>query len=148
MSKRRRAPDPPPVAAAPQLAATTLVWAGTVVVVTTAIAFTRLQFLGLAVGPAIDLIVLPPAFRALGRPYRSPGAPLWSACMAVVAMVPAMSTFHDPAVGLPYTAAAALPAMALGFLGWRRPLGRIGRYGVGVAAFAIALSAAQFAIFS
>jgi hypothetical protein len=143
--QRPRRPDAPPgQPAGDQLAGSTVIWAGTVVVVTTAIALPRIQFLALAVGPAIDLILLPPLFRLIGRPYRSPGAPLWSACLAVVAMIPAIGTFHAPEVGLPFTAAAALPAMALGFLGWRRPLGRIGRYGVGVAVAALAISGAQF----
>ncbi len=124
----------------------TLAMASAILVVTTMAGLLAVGPVGILIGPLIDRFVTP---RLLARrEYKSPGAPLWSAAIGGVALIPALAAGSDVPetrdVAVLSALSAALGAAILGVLALRTPLAKLGAIGIGLA-FAAAVVAIALA---
>ena len=127
----------------------TLAIASAILVVTTTVALLVIGPFGIIAGPVVDRFGTPRILSRRG--YKSPGAPLWSAAIGGVAMIPAIASGADSAdargVAVLSALAAALGAIILGVAALRTPLARLGAIGIGlgVAAAVVAIALASHA---
>jgi len=124
----------------------TLAIASAILVITTMAGLLAVGPVGIIIGPLIDRFVTP---RLLARRnYKSPGAPLWSAAIGGIAMIPALASGSDVAdtrdVAVLSALSAALGAVILGILALRTPLAKLGAIGIGLG-FAAAVVAIALA---
>jgi hypothetical protein len=112
----------------------TLGYAVSILVVTTALGLS-VGPLGLILGPLIDYFLTPRILARRG--YKSPGAPLWSASIGAVAIIPALRSGNiDEAVRdfqFATALAASFGALLLGVVALRTPLAKLGAIGIGLA---------------
>ena len=125
----------------------TLAMASAILVVTTTFGLLAAGPLGVLLGPLIDHFLTPRILAS--RKYKSPGAPLWSAAIGAVAMLPALRSgsssedvrnfFAPRAIG------AAFGAIILGVIALRTPLAKLGAIGIGLGFAAGAVTIALLA---
>jgi hypothetical protein len=125
----------------------TLAMASAILIITTTAGLLTVGPVGIIIGPVVDRFVTP---RILSRRnYRSPGAPLWSAAIGGIALIPAIASGADVAadrdIAVLSAVSAALGAIILGLIALRTPLAKLGAIGIGlgVAAAAVALTLAS-----
>jgi hypothetical protein len=122
----------------------TLAMASAILVVTTTIGLLVIGPVGIIAGPVIDRFGTP---RILSRRnYKSPGAPLWSAAIGGVAMIPAIASGSNSAsardIAVLSAVSAAIGAIILGIIALRTPLARLGAIGIGLGIAAIVVAVA------
>jgi hypothetical protein len=120
----------------------TLAMASAILVITTTIGLLVIGPVGIVAGPVIDRFGTP---RILSRrKYKSPGAPLWSAAIGGVAMIPAIAAGSDTAtardVAVLSAISAAMGAIILGIIALRTPLAKLGAIGIGLGVAAVVVS--------
>ncbi len=124
----------------------TLAMASAILVITTTAGLLLVGPVGILIGPVIDRFATP---RILARRnYKSPGAPLWSAAIGGIALIPALAAgseiANDRAIAVLSALSAALGAVILGILALRTPLAKLGAIGIGLG-FAAAVVAIALA---
>jgi hypothetical protein len=124
----------------------TLAIASAILVITTMAGLLAVGPVGIIIGPVVDRFATP---RLLARRnYKSPGAPLWSAAIGGIAMIPALAAGSDVPgtrdVAVLSALSAALGAVILGILALRTPLAKLGAIGIGLG-FAAAVVAIALA---
>jgi hypothetical protein len=120
----------------------TLAMASAILVITTTIGLLVIGPVGIIAGPVIDRFGTP---RILSRrKYQSPGAPLWSAAIGGVAMIPAIAAGSGTAnardVAVLSAVSAAIGAIILGVIALRTPLAKLGAIGIGLGVAAVIVS--------
>ena len=124
----------------------TLAIASSILVITTTIGLLAIGPVGIIAGPVIDRFATP-RFLA-SRNYKSPGAPLWSAAIGGIAMIPAIAAGSaiagDRDIAVLSALSAALGAVILGVIALRTPLAKLGAIGIGLG-FAAAVVAIALA---
>ena len=87
----------------------TMLAAGTLCALVSLAGIIALSSPGIVLGPVIDRFISPRLFAAMGRSYTSPGAPLWAASFAGLALIAATAVSpKHPAAGLQLTLFSAL----------------------------------------
>jgi len=125
----------------------TLAIASSILVITTTMGLLVIGPVGIMVGPVLDRFVTPRLLAS--RNYKSPGAPLWSAAIGGIAMIPAIAAGSDvPSdrdIAVLSALSAALGAVILGAIALRTPLAKLGAIGIGlgVAAAVVAIALAS-----
>jgi hypothetical protein len=120
----------------------TLGIAATILVLTTTAGLLVIGPVGIIAGPVVDRF----GTQRFLPGYRSPGAPLWSAAIGGVAMIPAIASGGDAqSVAVLSALSAAMGAIILGVIALRTPLARLGAIGIGlgVAAAVVSLTLAS-----
>jgi hypothetical protein len=112
----------------------TLAMASAILVITTTIGLFAAGPFGILLGPLVDNFLTPRVLAS--RKYKSPGAPLWSAAVGAVAMLPAIrsgSSAEDVRnFFVPRAIGAAFGAVILGVIALRTPLAKLGAIGIGL----------------
>jgi hypothetical protein len=122
----------------------TLAIASAILVIATTFGLLTIGPVGIIAGPVIDRFATPRMLSRRG--YKSPGAPLWSAAIGGVAMIPAIAAGSSSAnardIAVLSAISAALGAIILGVIALRTPLARLGAIGIGlgIAAIVVALA--------
>lgn len=118
----------------PDLDRRTLAIASSVLVMVTALGLFAIGPAGIIAGPVVDRFATQRLLAKRG--YKSPGAPLWSAAIGGIAMIPALAAgSEDPGardIALLSALSAALGAIVLGLLALRSPLAKLGAIGIGL----------------
>ncbi len=122
----------------------TVAVAAAILIVTTTFGMLLLGPPGLVLGPLVDRFATTRLLASRG--YASPGAPLWSAVIGGVALLPAMAVSNAEAAtrdqAVYFAVMAAFGAVILGLIGLRSPHARLGAIGIGlgIAAAVVALA--------
>jgi hypothetical protein len=123
----------------------TLAIASAILVITTTIGLLAIGPVGIIAGPVIDRFGTPRLLARRG--YTSPGAPLWSAAIGGVAMIPAIASggAGGHSIAVLSALSAAMGAVILGAIALRTPLAKLGAIGIGlgVAAAVVSLTLAS-----